>query len=161
MTKRTYEKSVAGRRLNLNMPEPEISKAAFIGGGNVSKGFRIAVNDYYDRMLAAKGLLPSGDNDGDATPDDDLGPNPDPSPVPAPAPTPKPSASPRPSPGFVSVAEMERRMAQPSDDGFEPMSSEGLTPGELDEMRRNARSGEPITEADFNAGKVCTLPANA
>ena len=140
------KKAVDGRDIKVYLSDSQINIATLIGGGgarDTSKGIRIALAYYYDHVIA------------DASPDNVVDS------APLPAPTPKPSASPRPSPGFVSVAEMERRMAQSSDDGFEPMSSEGLTPGELDEMRRNARSGEPITEADFNAGRVCTLPANA
>ena len=143
MTKRTYEKSVAGRRLNLNMPEPEITKAALVGGGNVSKGFRIAINDYYDRMLAAQGRPPDDDD-----------PAPKPEPTPAPMPTPKP-ASPRRSPEFVSsLDELE-----PLDE-FKDLGT--FTEADLAEMRaEQARAAaRTVTEADFNAGRVQFLPAS-
>lgn len=44
MTKRTYNKPVDGRRVNANLPEGTTHKASILGGGNVSKGIRIAVD---------------------------------------------------------------------------------------------------------------------
>lgn len=144
MTK--HKKAVDGRDIKIYLSDSQITLATLIGGGgarDTSKGIRIALAYYYDNVIAAA----SPDNVADSAP--------------LPAPTPKP-ASPRPSPGFLSVAEMERRMSQAAAEGFEPISSEGITAGDLEDLRtEQARAAtRTVTEADFNAGRVQFLPAS-
>lgn len=147
------------QRVHIQLSAADAKLFKSLGNGQLSVGIRLAASviqrmgdEAFEALVNVKG--PAVPAPAPSSSDDDYYRIEAPKPTP---PTPKLTASPRPSPGFISHEEMERRMAQGSDD-FKPITSDGLTRTDLDEMRRNSHYGEPIDEKGAANTASWTLP---